>query len=55
MGQYMQNDNLTVEQIKELYYADGQGHFTPEGHKYFADAVYRCFFAAEEASADCPN
>ena len=44
MGQYMYEDRLGVDEIKEFYYLDGQGHFTPKGHEYFANAVYLCFF-----------
>ena len=47
MGQYLQNEGLTVEQIKALYYADGLGHFTPQGHETVANAIYDCFFSGE--------
>jgi hypothetical protein len=46
VGQYMKENGLTVEDIKRLYYSDGQGHLTPEGHKFFADAVYQCFYSS---------
>jgi hypothetical protein len=54
MGQYMKENGLTVEDIQRLYYADGQGHLTPEGHQLFADAVYQCFYSssAQENAAE---
>lgn len=49
MGQYMYEDGLGINEINELYYLDGQGHFTPKGHEYFANAVYSCFFADQQS------
>lgn len=45
MGQYMLEDGLTVDEISALYLPNDQGSLTPEGHRYYADAVYTCFFA----------
>lgn len=47
LGQYMQEGGLTIQQVKALYYADGLGHFTPQGHDFVAQAIYRCFFATD--------
>jgi hypothetical protein len=44
MGQYMLEDGLTVGEINALYLSL-QGAFTPEGHRYFADAIYSCFYS----------
>ena len=44
MGQYMFKDQLSVEEINAFFFSNGQGHLTPEGHSYFAEALYRCFF-----------
>jgi hypothetical protein len=43
-----------AEQIRSLYFADGTGYFTPAGHQFVADAVYRCFYdeAGAEAGAE---
>lgn len=45
MGQYMQASGLTNKQIHELYFNNGQGHFTPAGHRYFADSIFDCFYS----------
>jgi len=45
MGQYMAEDKLTADEIQNLYFSDGLGHFTAVGHEYFARAVYNCFYA----------
>jgi hypothetical protein len=45
MGQYMLEDGLSVEEINALYLSLGQGAFTPEGHRYFADAIFTCFYS----------
>lgn len=52
MGRYMQAQNLSVANIRELYFADAYGYFTPAGHDYFAQAVYDCFYS-EAASTSC--
>ncbi len=46
MCQYMVQNKLNVEDIAQLYYSNGQGHFTPLGHNYFAEAMYACFYAS---------
>lgn len=51
MGQYMAGNNLTVEDIEQLYFANGQGPFTPQGHEYFANAIFECFFSDESDDA----
>ncbi len=45
MTKYMYDDRLEVEYIKTLYYFNGSGHLTPEGHAYFAQAIYDYFYA----------
>jgi hypothetical protein len=50
MGQYMIEDQLTIEEIKALYHSDGQGSFTPEGHTYFAEAIFTCFYSDTPSS-----
>jgi hypothetical protein len=55
LGTYMAAQDLTPQQVQKLYYKDGRGHFTPEGHAFVAEAVYRCFFARDlppEAGCD---
>ncbi len=54
MGQYMFEDKLTVEQIRELYLSGNAGAFTPAGHMYFAEAIYSCFYS-NAAGASCPK
>lgn len=45
MGQYMLKDQLTAEQIKALYLSNNLGSLSPEGHDYFANALYMCFYS----------
>jgi hypothetical protein len=52
MGKQLVADRLTVEQIKSMYYSNGQGQLTPQGHDYFASAVFKCFFS-DPASQLC--
>lgn len=51
MGMYMLQNKLSVEEISNLYLDDGVGHFTPEGHTYFAEAINRCFYSGEEPAS----
>lgn len=51
MGQYMQQSDLTVEQIKELYFNNGRGHFTPAGHRYFAASIFDCLYSKNRSAA----
>jgi hypothetical protein len=51
MGEYMQQAGMTTEQIRALFFKDGVGHFTPEGHAFFATAMQRCFYAPGD---ECP-
>jgi hypothetical protein len=48
MGKQMIADRLTVEQIKSMYYSNGHGHFTPQGHEYFASSIFNCLFSDAE-------
>lgn len=45
MGRMMDEEGLGVSEIEKLYTVDGQGQLTPAGHRYFADAIYACFYA----------
>jgi hypothetical protein len=47
MGQYILKDQLTTEQIETLFLSNEHASFTPQGHEYFATAIYSCFFAEE--------
>lgn len=44
MGQRMLEDGLTAAQLQSFYYSHGTGHFTPEGHAYFATSIEECFY-----------
>jgi hypothetical protein len=52
MGDYMQKSGANVDQIKSLFFKNGTGHFTKEGHAYFAQAVYTCLYQVSNA---CPH
>jgi hypothetical protein len=46
----MKTTGLSTEQVRALYLMDGTGHFSPAGHAFFADALYKCFY---ETTAEC--
>lgn len=45
LGAYMGATGTTPADVQSLYFNNGRGHFTPEGHDFAATAVYECFFA----------
>jgi hypothetical protein len=44
LGQYLQASGFSSEEIQELFYQDGSGHLTAEGHALVAEALYHCFY-----------
>ena len=44
MGEYMQASGLSTADIQALFMNDGLGYFTAEGHAFFAQAAYECFY-----------
>jgi hypothetical protein len=52
LGEYLRGSG-DVEAIRKLYFENGAGYFTPDGHKFAADLVYRCFYAAEITLPGC--
>lgn len=55
MGQYMQESGLSTDDIESLYFNQGQGHFTPDGHLYFADTMYQCFYSGSPDNTCTPS
>ena len=53
MGTYMKTAGLSVDEIQGLYFKDGTGHFTPEGHEFFANAIYACFYSDDAPINQC--
>ena len=51
MGEYMLEDQLTVDEVRELYRPIEQGFFTQQGHGYYAEAIYTCFYSEPIHSA----
>lgn len=51
LGSYMQKDGLGVSEVQALFFDNGAGHFTSEGHDYVAEAIYRCFFVTDGSEA----
>ena len=51
MGRTMLADQMTTQEIQSFFYAAGTGHLTPQGHAYFAGAIYDCFYADEHSEA----
>lgn len=45
LGAYMQAQGLTPAEVQSLYFEEGLGHLTPEGHEFVAEALYECFYA----------
>lgn len=45
MGDYLKASGMTTDEIKSLFMDDGLGYFTAEGHRFFAQAAYECFYA----------
>ena len=45
LGTYMASRGMSPAEIQTLYYDNGLGHFTPQGHAFAAEAVYDCFYA----------
>ncbi len=57
LGSYMAAANVTPTNVQTLYFNEGRGRFTPDGHDFAASAVYACFFAqtvAPNAGCDLP-
>ncbi|MBI5302104.1 MAG: hypothetical protein HY868_08210 [Chloroflexi bacterium] len=50
MGQFIRQAGLNTDEIKALFYKDGTGHLTPQGHAYFAQAMYACFYGADRGA-----
>ena len=53
MGAYMKTAGLSVDGIQGLYFKDGTGHFSPEGHEFFANAIYACFYSDDAPINRC--
>lgn len=56
MGRYMQAGGASSAQVRELFFNGGRGHLTEQGHAFFAQAIYDCFYsqaAALDASKGC--
>ncbi|MEM7034456.1 MAG: SGNH/GDSL hydrolase family protein [Chloroflexota bacterium] len=51
-GDYLKTIGADVETIQSYYFFEGVGHFTPEGHRFFAEAVYACLYD-EQAMTSC--
>lgn len=56
-GQQMHNEQITPQQIQSLFFQQGVGHFTEEGHDYMARLLYDCLYggAAKRCSAPTPE
>jgi hypothetical protein len=52
MGQKFQEDKLGLAKIRRNFYQDGLGHFTPDGHLYFAKSIYNTFYLSGEPRAN---
>ena len=44
MGDYIRRQGLGVEEIRSLYFAGGTGHFTEQGHRLCAKAIFETFY-----------
>lgn len=46
IGEIIREKNLSVDEIRSLFFSNGTGHLTPKGHALCAEAVYDRFYAA---------
>jgi hypothetical protein len=56
MGRFLQAGGASAEQVRGLFFGEGRGHLTEQGHALFAQAIYDCFYspqAALDASKGC--
>ena len=53
MGKRMQDNRLSLDQVRALYLIEGQGHFSVHGHRYFADSVHA--HLTSDADTRIPN
>jgi len=44
MGETFRREGWTSERIEKLFFANGQGHFTPDGHQHYADVISKRWF-----------
>jgi hypothetical protein len=44
VAEYIQQKKMSVEEIRGLYYKNGTGHLTPQGHALCARAIYETFY-----------
>lgn len=45
LGQYLHDTQVGLDEVQGLFFDNGQGHFTPAGHAFVADALYTCFYS----------
>jgi hypothetical protein len=48
----MEAQGMSPAAVQDLYFAEGQGHLTPAGHEFVAEAIYECFYAQTLTAAD---
>jgi hypothetical protein len=48
LGAYIQSQRLDVEQICGFYFSNGSGHFTVDGHRFCADAIFQAFYQGRQ-------
>lgn len=44
LGNFLQTQNLPVEEIRAMYHGQGTGHFTEKGHQICSEAVFQAFY-----------
>ncbi|MFK7805791.1 MAG: hypothetical protein AB8G95_29445 [Anaerolineae bacterium] len=44
MGEYLRASGLSTADVQALFMDEGRGYFTAEGHAFFAQAAYECFY-----------
>lgn len=43
MGEFISNNQMSVDSIRSLFF-NGTGHFTEEGHRFFASAIFEKYY-----------
>ena len=55
MGNYLETSPLSISEIEALFFLQGQGHLTPVGHGFFAQAIYDCFYSNPMETSNSPS
>lgn len=52
LGEYLETNEYTLDEIKELYLNEGTGHFSTTGHAFVADTIFKCFYSSPQSCTE---